>query len=66
VGGVVTVTARQLAALVPHAFEAVTHTLPEVLPKLTVIDVVPCPDAMVAPAGTVQVYDVAFTTEAIE
>ena len=54
-GGEVIVTNLQLAALVPQLLVAVTHTFPEVLPKVTVIFVVPCPDVTVAPAGAVQV-----------
>jgi hypothetical protein len=50
-----TVTAEQLEALVPQVFDAVTHTLPEVVPNVTVIDVVPCPAVMLAPEGTVHV-----------
>lgn len=39
----------------PHALFALTVTLPAAAPQLAVIAVVPCPDAMVHPAGTVQV-----------
>ena len=61
-----TVTAWQPGKLVPQALPAVTHTLPEVVPKLTVALVVPCPAATLAPAGTVHVYTVAFATGAME
>ena len=49
------VIAKVEAALVPQLFVAVTLTLPEVDPKSTVIDVVPWPDTIVAPDGTLQV-----------
>ena len=58
----VTVTAEVEAALSPQVFSAVTETLPEVAPKSTVMDVVPWPEATVAPEGTVQVYAVAPAT----
>jgi hypothetical protein len=45
----------QVAELVPQVFEAVTQMFPPVAPKVTVILVVPCPELMVAPPGTVQV-----------
>ncbi len=51
----VTVTAEVLAVLVPQALVAVTLILPELTPKLTVMDVVPCPEAMVAPDGMLHV-----------
>ena len=49
-----TVTPMQVTELVPHALDAETQTLPEVLPKVTVIERVPCPAVMMAPGGTVQ------------
>ena len=52
---VLSVINLQLAALVPQLLVAVTHTLPELLPKVTVMPVVPCPKVIIAPAGTVQV-----------
>jgi hypothetical protein len=51
----VTVTAEVWALLVPQVLPAVTVTFPDVVPKLTEIEVVPCPDTMVAPDGTVHV-----------
>jgi hypothetical protein len=51
----VTVTAADCAVLLPQALSAVTETLPDVLPKSTVTDVVPCPEATDAPEGTVHV-----------
>jgi hypothetical protein len=54
-GAVVTVTAAVWALLLPQLLFAVTATLPEVLPKFTVIALVPWPDATVAPVGTVHV-----------
>jgi hypothetical protein len=65
-GPLTTETARQLAALVPQVFVAVTQTLPAVVPQFTIIDVVPCPETIVAPAGTVHVYEVAPLTAVME
>jgi hypothetical protein len=65
--GVVTLTARQLAALpVPHEFIAVTQICPDVFPIVTVMVVVPCPDVIVAPGGTDQLYETAPETGEIE
>ncbi len=50
-----TATARVDAELVPQLEDAVTLTLPDVLPKFTDIEVVPCPAVMLDPEGTVQV-----------
>ena len=50
-----TVIAVQLEALVPQLLSAVTHTLPDAVPKVTVIEVVDCPDVIEEPAGTVHV-----------
>ena len=54
-GAVVTVTGNVCAALVPHVLLAVTEILPLEAdpPVLTVIVVVPCPETIVQPAGTV-------------
>jgi hypothetical protein len=53
--GAVFIVKAKLAALeVPHVFVAVTEIFPEVEPIVTVAEVVPCPDVIVAPAGTVQ------------
>ena len=60
------VTANDADADVPHVFVAVTETFPEVDPNVIVALVVPCPPVTVAPAGTVQVYEVAPATAAIE
>jgi hypothetical protein len=46
----------------PHELDGVTHMLPELLPMVTVIAELPCPEFSVQPAGTVQVYVVAFCT----
>jgi hypothetical protein len=48
------VIAMQDGALVPQALLAVIHTFPFVVPKLTVMLGVPCPEATVAPGGKVQ------------
>jgi hypothetical protein len=55
-------------AVLGQGLLAVTQMLPDTaeLLKFTVIEVVPCPDAMVAPVGTVHVYEVAPATAAIE
>ena len=53
-GDCVSVTASWLGVLVPQLFPAVTATFPEVVPHMTVMEVVFCPDWMMAPAGTVQ------------
>ena len=45
----------ELAALVPQLLVAVTEILPEEAPKFTRMLVVPCPLAIVAPAGAAQV-----------
>jgi len=49
------VTETQLNAEHPHELQDLTHTLPEAEPTVTVIEVVPCPDVIVHPAGTVHV-----------
>lgn len=46
--------ALQLEELVPQSFCAVTHTLPDVTPKVTVMLCVPAPLVIVAPGGNVQ------------
>ena len=43
----------------PHEFTAATLTLPEVEPKVIVIEVLPAPEAILASPGTVQLYEVA-------
>ena len=40
----------------PQSLEAVSFTSPAVAPAFTVIVVVPCPDTIVQPVGTSQVY----------
>ena len=50
-----TVTAVQLEELAPQMLSAVTHTLPDEVPRVTVMEVVPCPAVIEAPLGTVQV-----------
>ena len=61
-----TVTARLLVVPVKQPLLGVTVTLPDVDPQSTVIEVVPCPDAIVAPVGTVHVYVVALVTAVVE
>ena len=56
----------QVLGLLPQALPAFTHTVPDVVPMVTVIEVVPCPLVMVAPGGTVQLYVVAPVTAAME
>ena len=52
--GLESVTANELAVLVPQVLPAVTVTFPPVDPKLIVIEFVPVPLAILAPAGTAQ------------
>ena len=61
-----TVIVCEEAEDVPHVFVAVTETFPDVEPNVTVALVVPCPAVIVAPAGTVHVYEVAPATATIE
>jgi hypothetical protein len=49
------VTTIELATLEPQLLFAVTSILPDVLPNVTVIDVVNCPAVIVDPEGTVHV-----------
>ena len=53
-GTVFAVIAVQLNELQPHPLQARTQTFPELLPTVTVIEVVGEPD-IIQPAGTVQV-----------
>ena len=52
----------------PHWFVPATVTFPVTaeLPKLTIILLVPAPEAMVAPDGTVHEYDVTPTIGVVE
>ena len=65
-GGAEIEIAMHVEALVPHPLAAVTQIFPLVAPAVIVMEVVPCPDVMVDPAGTVQLYDVAPVTGDIE
>ena len=60
-----TVTLKLLAALDPQALFAVTETVPDVLPKVTTIELVLAPDVILAPVGNVHVYPVAPPTAVI-
>ena len=55
VGSALTVTAKvTVEPTHPAALVSVTSTLPDVEPKVTVMEAVPAPAVMLAPAGTVQ------------
>lgn len=54
-----TVTVVEDADEVPHVLLATTDTCPELFPKVTVMEFVPCPAVIVAPPGTVHVYELA-------
>ena len=62
------ITLTEAEPLVPQAFDAVTETepLPNEELNATLTDTVPCPLLMEAPAGTLQLYDVAPATAAME
>ena len=49
------VIGKALARLPPHPFEAVTVMLPALLPAFTKMVVLPWPETIVQPLGTVQV-----------
>ena len=66
VGGALTVTLVLEDALVPQPLDAVTDIDPEADPKVTFMLVVPCPEVMVEPVGTVHVYVDAPVTALIE
>ena len=53
-GKALTVIASVRAVPLPQALTADTPMFPEVLPNATVTDVVPCPEVIDEPAGTVQ------------
>jgi hypothetical protein len=59
-----TVTLRVLATLDPQVLLAVTLTVPDVLPIVTIIELVLVPEVIVAPAGSDHVYPVAPATAA--
>ncbi len=65
-GGVVMIlTTNEFTALVPQPLLAVTLTLPGLVPKLKVAEVVPCPAVTMPPVGVLHVYEVAPATAAI-
>jgi hypothetical protein len=49
-----TITANVCAVPQPQELQACTVRFPEVPPAVTLIDVVPCPEFIVDPAGTTQ------------
>ena len=49
-----TVTFLLLDAPLPQILVGVTLTFPEVEPQVNVMELVPCPEVMLAPLGTVQ------------
>jgi hypothetical protein len=55
----------QDGALVPQEFEAVTHIFPAEEPNVTEIEAVVCPELITAPAGTVQLKDVAPAADVV-
>jgi hypothetical protein len=54
-GAVIGVTVKQPGGLDPQPLSAVTQTLPAVEPTVTLIEVVPCPELITHPLGTVHV-----------
>lgn len=60
------ITARIVGRLEPQLLFAVTEIFPDAFPNVTLIEVVPCPELIVEPTGTLQVYEVAPTTGLIE
>lgn len=52
--------------LLPQVFEAPTQMVPVFEPNVTEMLVVPCPELIVEPDGTVHVYEVAPGTAEIE
>ena len=61
-----TVMLLEDAELLPQVPVAMTDIDPVVDPVVTEIDVLPCPELIVQPDGTLQVYPVAPTTAPIE
>ena len=59
----VTLNVWQTCGPVSQLLEGVTQTFP-VGPRVTLMDEVPCPELIVHPAGTVQLYEVAFVADA--
>ena len=51
---VVKLMVKQVGVLVAQALLAVTQISPPVVPDVTEMDVVPCPELIVHPDGTVQ------------
>ena len=66
-GGAVTgFTVNVLMGLSPQPFDATTETVPLALPTVTTIAGVPCPETIVQPVGTVQLYVAAPAVAATE
>jgi hypothetical protein len=55
VGNALMVNKNVVGELVPQVLPAVTVTLPDVEPAVTLMLVVPCPELITVPAGTVHV-----------
>ena len=55
-GTVVLISTALVTVTNPQSLEAVSFTSPAVAPAFTVIVVVPCPETIVQPVGTAQVY----------
>jgi hypothetical protein len=53
-GAAETLTDKVTGVPVPHDEVSVTLIVPPLAPKFTLILLVPCPDAIVAPPGTTQ------------
>jgi hypothetical protein len=54
-------TARLLERPFPHELDGITLIIPPVLPTVTVMELVPWPDIIVHPDGTIHVYTTPLT-----